>query len=106
MHDIGIVQYSKSNVPGTLDAEWYYWKDSRTKVSGTGTAQGKSTSGFAGDFHVRYFDDTGIETADFHLEIRETGNCFYLRWLKNGHEEYFGTGIELSGKLIAGWRKK
>jgi hypothetical protein len=53
--NIGFVLYSKGNIPGTLNARWTY----QNSYSGKGLATGGPKEGFAGHYHVRYYDEQG-----------------------------------------------
>jgi hypothetical protein len=68
--NIGFVLYTKGEAPGTLKARWRY----TTEYSGTGVATGGPTEGFAGRYHVRYFDEHGKFSDEYDLVIERNGD--------------------------------
>jgi hypothetical protein len=67
--NIGFVLYSKGKVPGTLNARWTY----QNIYSGKGLATGGPTQGFAGHYHVRYYDEYGKFSDEYDLAIEKAG---------------------------------
>ena len=100
MINVGCVLYTKSSEPGTLHAKWFH-SDSG---NGTGIATGGPAEGFAGRYHMRYFDDKGKVDADRELNIKKNGDYFELTWINNGEITGKGIGMEVSEGLAAGWR--
>src|SRR5690348_17039753 len=81
--NIGFVLYTKSKVPGTLDARWNY----ANAYSGRGVATGgPASSGFAGRYHVRYFLETGEFSDEYDLDIERhaSGHFYDVTWITNG----------------------
>jgi hypothetical protein len=66
--NIGFVLYTKSYAPGTLNARWMYGN----AYSGSGIATGGPKEGFAGNYHVRYFYDSGEFSDEYDLVIEKT----------------------------------
>ena len=104
--NIGFVLYTKSHVPGTLNARWNY----ANAYSGPGVATGGPTSGgFAGRYHVRYFLENGQFSDEYDLEIERhaPGDFYDVTWTINGKISAKGIGMEVAhGKSIAvGWRR-
>jgi hypothetical protein len=99
MVNIGCVLYTKGPSPGTLDATWC---DSRSGRA-TGKASGGPLSGFAGHYHIRYFDALGAPLADRDLEIRLADDHYVLSWSDHGTVTATGIGMEVPAGLIAGW---
>ena len=100
--NIGFVLYTKSNTPGTLFARWNYaniW-------SGPGIATGGPTeSGFAGNYHVRYFYENGDFSDEYDLTIEKTGNFYSVSWIVKGKVLAKGVGMEVENSLAVGWRR-
>jgi len=67
--NIGFVLYSKGNVPGTLNARWTY----QNIYSGKGLATGGPKEGFAGHYHVRYYDEQGKFSDEYDLVLEKAG---------------------------------
>ena len=100
--NIGFVLYTKSNTPGTLFARWNYaniW-------SGPGIATGgPKESGFAGNYHVRYFYENGDFSDEYDLTIEKTGNFYSVSWIVKGKVLAKGVGMEVENSLAVGWRR-
>src|SRR3954464_13010408 len=75
--NIGFVLYTKGDAPGTLKARWRY----TTQYSGTGIATGGPADGFAGHYHVRYFDEKGQFSDEYDLVIERNGDFYSGSWL-------------------------
>ena len=99
--NIGFVLYTKSLAPGTLNARWMYSE----KYSGPGIATGGPKEGFAGDYHVRYFFDSGEFSNEYDLVIAKTGDVYQVSWLTNGKVQAIGVGMEVENGLAVGWRR-
>jgi hypothetical protein len=99
--NIGFVLYTKSLAPGTLNARWMY----TTKYSGPGIATGGPKVGFAGNYHVRYFLDSGDVSDEYDLVIAKTGDVYEVSWLTNGKVQAIGVGMEVENGLAVGWRR-
>jgi hypothetical protein len=99
--NIGFVLYTKSLAPGTLNARWMY----TTKYSGPGIATGGPKVGFAGNYHVRYFFDSGEVSDEYDLVIAKTGDVYEVSWLTNGKVQAIGVGMEVENGLAVGWRR-
>jgi hypothetical protein len=99
--NIGFVLYTKSLAPGTLNARWMY----STKYSGPGIATGGPKSGFAGNYHVRYFYDSGEFSDEYELVIEKTGEFYKVSWITKGKVSAVGVGMEVENGLAVGWRR-
>ena len=99
--NIGFVLYTKSPAPGTLNARWMY----STKYRGPGIATGGPKDGFAGNYHVRYFYDSGEFSDEYDLVITKTGDVYQVSWITNGKVQAIGVGMEVENGLAVGWRR-
>jgi hypothetical protein len=99
--NIGFVLYTKSLAPGTLNARWMY----STQYSGPGIATGGPKAGFAGNYHVRYFYDSGEFSDEYDLVIDKTGDVYKVSWITNGKVQAIGVGMEVENGLAVGWRR-
>lgn len=99
--NIGFVLYTKSYAPGTLNARWMY----TNKYSGPGIATGGPIEGFAGNYHVRYFYDSGEFSDEYDLVIEKTGDTYKVLWITNGEVSAIGVGMEVENGLAVGWRR-
>jgi hypothetical protein len=99
--DIGLVIYTKSLSPGTLNARWMY----STKYRGPGIATGGPKTGFAGRYHVRYFYDSGEFSDEYDLLIEKTDDVYKVSWIVKGKVEATGVGMEVENGLAVGWRR-
>jgi hypothetical protein len=101
LSNIGFVLYTKSLAPGTLNARWMY----STKYSGPGIATGGPKAGFAGNYHVRYFYDSGEFSDEYDLVIDKIGDVYKVSWITNGKVQAIGVGMEVENGLAVGWRR-
>jgi hypothetical protein len=99
--NIGFVLYTKSPAPGTLNARWMY----STRYSGPGIATGGPKVGFAGNYHVRYFYDSGEFSDEYDLVIVKTGETYKVSWITSGKVQAIGVGMEVDNGLAVGWRR-
>ena len=99
--NIGFVLYTKGDVPGTLKARWRY----TTEYSGTGIATGGPAEGFAGRYHVRYFDENGTFSDEYDLVIERNGDFYSGSWLTNGKVSARGLGMQVQEGVAIGWRR-
>jgi hypothetical protein len=99
--NIGFVLYSKGKVPGTLNARWTY----QNIYSGKGLATGGPKEGFAGHYHVRYYDEQGKFSDEYDLVIEKAGAFYNASWLTNGKASAGGIGMEVDNGLAIGWRR-
>ena len=99
--NIGFVLYSKGDAPGTLKARWRY----TTEYSGTGVATGGPAEGFAGHYHVRYFDENGKFSDEYDLVIERNGDFYTGSWLTNGKVSASGLGMKVDNGVAIGWRR-
>lgn len=99
--NIGFVLYSKGDVPGTLKARWRY----TTRYSGTGVATGGPAQGFAGRYHVRYFDEKGAFSDEYDLVIERNGDFYTGSWFTNGKLSASGVGMKVDEGVAIGWRR-
>ena len=99
--NIGFVLYTKSPAPGTLNARWMFTNAYR----GPGLATGGPREGFAGRYHVRYFNDDGTFSDEYDLLIEKTGDCYEVTWTTAGKIQAVGVGMEVENGLAVGWRR-
>ena len=99
--NIGFVLYTKGDAPGTLKARWRY----TTEYSGTGVATGGPAEGFAGHYHVRYFDEKGKFSDEYDLVIERNGDFYSGSWLTNGKVSASGVGLKVDEGVAIGWRR-
>ena len=81
MVDIGVVLYKKGDTPGTLEAYWWH----AISGHGTGKAAGHQIEGFAGQYHIQYFDDHENLDAKCDLMIEQNGEMYHLTWMRAGN---------------------
>jgi hypothetical protein len=99
--NIGFVVYTKSYAPGTLNARWMFTE----KYRGPGIATGGPKEGYAGQYHVRYFYDSGEFSDEYDLIIEKTGDAYKVSWLLDGKVSAIGVGMEIENGLAVGWRR-
>ena len=99
--NIGFVLYSKGDAPGTLKARWRY----TTEYSGAGVATGGPADGFAGHYHVRYFDEYGKFSDEYDLVLERNGDFYSGSWLTNGKVSASGLGMKVDNGVAIGWRR-
>ena len=99
--NIGFVLYCKGDAPGTLKARWRY----TSEYSGTGVATGGPAEGFAGHYHVRYFDESGKFSDEYDLVIERNGDFYNGSWLTNGKLSASGVGMKVDNGVAIGWRR-
>lgn len=99
--NIGFVLYSKGDAPGTLNARWTY----QSVYSGKGLATGGPKEGFAGHYHVRYYDEHGKFSDEYDLVIERAGAFYNASWITNGKVSAGGVGMEVEKGLAIGWRR-
>jgi hypothetical protein len=99
--NIGFVLYTKSPASGTLNARWMF----TDKYKGPGIATGGPAEGFAGEYHVRYFYESGEFSDEYNLVIEKTGDVYRAFWLVDGETLAIGVGMEVENGLAVGWRR-
>lgn len=99
--NIGFVLYTKGARPGTLDARWTY----QNQYSGKGLATGGPATGYAGRYHVRYYDEQGRFSDEYDLVIEKAGAFYNASWLTDGTLSAGGIGMEVDHGLAIGWRR-
>jgi hypothetical protein len=99
--NIGFVLYTKGDAPGTLNARWTY----QNVYSGKGVATGGPKEGYAGHYHVRYFNEDGSFSDEYDLVIEKTGNFYNASWITDGKVSASGVGMEVEHGLAVGWRR-
>jgi len=99
--NIGFVLYTKGDVLGTLNARWTY----QNIYSGKGLATGGPKQGFAGHYHVRYYDEQGKFSDEYDLVIEKAGAFYSASWITDGKVSAGGVGMELEKGLAIGWRR-
>jgi hypothetical protein len=99
--NIGFVMYTKGDLPGTLNARWTY----QNVYSGKGLATGGPKEGFAGHYHVRYYDEQGKFSDEYDLVIEKAGAFYNASWITDGKVSASGVGMEVEKSLAIGWRR-
>jgi hypothetical protein len=99
--NIGFVLYTKGDAPGTLNARWTY----QNVYSGKGVATGGPKEGYAGHYHVRYFNEDGSFSDEYDLVIEKAGNFYNASWITAGKVKAGGVGMEVEHGLAVGWRR-
>jgi len=99
--NIGFVLYTKGDTPGTLNARWTY----QNVYSGKGLATGGPKEGFAGHYHVRYYDEQGKFSDEYDLVIEKAGAFYNASWITDGKVSAGGVGMEVGKGLAIGWRR-
>ena len=99
--NVGFVLYTRSFAPGTLNARWIY----AGKYSGPGIATGGPREGYAGNYHVRYFLDSGEFSDEYDLVIEKTKDVYTVSWISKGTVAAVGVGMEVENGLAIGWRR-
>jgi hypothetical protein len=99
--NIGFVLYAKGDAPGTLNARWTY----QNVYSGKGLATGGPKEGFAGHYHVRYYDEHGKFSDEYDLVIEKAAAFYNALWITNGNLSAAGVGMEVENGLAIGWRR-
>ena len=99
--NIGFVLYTKGTVPGTLNARWSY----QNLYTGKGLATGGPKEGFAGRYHVRYYDERGKFSDEHDLVIEKAGAFYNASWITDGKVSAGGVGMEVEKGLAIGWRR-
>jgi len=99
--NIGFVLYTKGDAPGTLNARWTY----QNVYSGKGVATGGPKKGYAGHYHVRYFNEDGSFSDEYDLVIEKSGRFYNASWIVDGKISAGGVGMEVEHGLAVGWRR-
>jgi hypothetical protein len=99
--NIGFVLYTKGDAPGSLNARWTY----QNIYSGKGLATGGPKVGFAGHYHVRYYDERGKFSDEYDLVIEKAGAFYNASWITNGKVSAAGVGMQVENGLAIGWRR-
>ncbi|MEP7066871.1 MAG: hypothetical protein ABI889_12610, partial [Gemmatimonadota bacterium] len=87
--------------PGTLEAKWNF----ANTYSGHGVATGGSSASFTGNYHVRYYLDSGAFSDEYDLEIKRQGEFYDVAWITDGKISAVGVGMEVENGLAVGWRR-
>ena len=66
---------------------------------------GGPAEGFAGRYHVRYFDENGKFSDEYDLVIESTGDFYSGSWLTNGKVSASGLGMKVDDGVAIGWRR-
>ncbi len=101
--NVGFVLYTKGEAPGTLDARWTY----ENAYSGAGIATGgpeNGEDGFAGQYHVRYFLESGEFSDEYDLLIEKAGSFYNVSWITDGKVSAVSVGMDVENLLAVGWR--
>ena len=99
--NIGFVLYTKGDAHGTLNARWTY----QNIYSGKGLATGGPKEGYAGHYHVRYYDEHGKFSDEYDLVIKKAGAFYNVSWITDGKVSAGGVGMEVENSLAIGWRR-
>jgi hypothetical protein len=99
--NVGLVLYTKSQTPGTLNASWIY----STQYRGPGIAIGGPAEGYSGDYQVRYFREDGSHPEEYELHIEKVGSIYQVDWILDGRRLITGVGMETAEGLAVGWRR-
>jgi len=99
--NIGFALYERGEEPGTLDARWSY----ENAYGGTGRATGGPEQGFAGQYHIRYYHESGEFSDEYDLQIGRNGDLYDVTWLVDAEARAVGVGMEVGDRLAVGWRK-
>lgn len=101
--NVGFVLYSKTANPGTLIARWTY--DNR--YFGPGLATGGPVDGFAGNYHVRYFNENGEFSDEYDLQVAKNGSFYDVTWRVGGVVKARGVGmlVDNGTALAVGWHR-
>src|SRR3954466_1909947 len=99
--NIGVVLYTRRSTPGTLKARWNY----ANAYYGPGQATGGPKAGFAGNYHVRYFLESGKFSDEYDLVIKKKGDFYDVSWITNGKISAVGVGMDVENGLAVGWRR-
>jgi len=99
--NIGFVLYTKGDAHGTLNARWTY----QNLYSGKGLATGGPKEGYAGHYHVRYYDEHGKFSDEYDLVIEKAGAFYNASWITDGKVSAGGVGMEVENGLAIGWRR-
>ncbi len=68
-------------------------------------ATGRPKEGYAGRYHVRYFNEDGSFSDEYDLVIEKTGNFYNAPWIAEGKVSASGVGMEVEHGLAVGWRR-
>ena len=98
---IRIWRLTKGNVPGTLNARATY----QNVYSGKGLATGGPKEGFAGHYHVRYYDEQGKFSDEYDLVIEKAGAFYNASRITDGKVSAGGVGMEVEEGLATGWHR-
>ena len=99
--NVGVVLYRKSDMPGTLQAEFCHTEDGNGH--GIATTLENPPQGFEGEYRVQYFDQNGDLQAERDLEIRKEGEQYHLRWFNSNVVSGIGIGFETDEGLLVGY---
>ena len=79
---VGVAEYRlNTEEADVIDARWI--SSETVEKSGTicrGRATGDTSNGFAGNYHIQYFDTEGELMGDFDLHIEPLGDAYCLTW--------------------------
>jgi hypothetical protein len=68
-------------------------------------ATGGPKGGFAGHYHVRFYDEQGKFSDEYDLVIEKAGAFYNVSWITNGKVSAAGAGMEVKNGLAIGWRR-
>jgi hypothetical protein len=80
---VGAVEYTISGAEKNVIEARYISSGSMAAEPGTvcrGRAEGDTSNGFPGDYHITYFDVAGAAAATYDWSIEAVGDCFRLTW--------------------------
>lgn len=61
--------------------------------------------GFAGHYHVRYYDERGKISDEYDLVIEKAGAFYNASWITNGKVSAAGVGMQVENGLAIGRRR-
>ena len=79
--------------------------DYQNIYSGKGLATGGPKEGFAGRYHVRYYDEHGKFSDEYDLVIEKAGAFYSASWITDGKVSASGVGMKVGKGLAFGWRR-
>ena len=78
---------------------------STDRSKGPGIATGGPRDGYAGQYHVRYFYESGEFSDEYDLTIEKVDDVYRAYWQVDGETLAFGVGMDVGSGLAIGWRR-
>jgi hypothetical protein len=79
--------------------------DADRPIQGARNCDWAAVEGYAGEYHVRYFFDSGEFSDEYDLIIEKIDNVYRAFWLVDGETGAIGIGMEVQSGLAIGWRR-